>query len=82
MIFADNLKSYTAVIPKGQLQQEGKSQTTMIQRFNNVIRQRCSRFVRMTCSFSKKYENLVLALRFFLTQYNLDIIAKNPSLSG
>ena len=71
----------TTVIPKGQLQQEGKSQTTMIERFNNVIRQRCSRFVRKPCSFSKKYENFVLALKFFLTEYNLDIIAKNPSLS-
>ena len=80
LIFSDDLPSYTAAVPKGQLQQEGKGQTTKIERINNTIRQRCSRLVRKSLSFSKKWENHYFAIKYFLVNYNLDILAKNASL--
>jgi len=80
LIFADDFPSYQLVFGKGQLSQEGKKQTTMIERFNNTIRQRCSRLVRKALSFSKKWENHYLAIKYFLVNYNLEKISKNPSL--
>lgn len=80
LIFADDFPSYGAVFPKGQLQQEGKGQTTKIERINNTIRQRCSRLVRKTLSFSKKWENHYWAIKYFLVNYNFSILAKNASL--
>lgn len=80
LVFTDDLASYGTVFKKGQLQQEGKTQTRYIERINNTIRQRCSRLVRKTLSFSKKWENHYLAIKYFLVNYNLEILAKNPSL--
>lgn len=80
LVFADDFPSYGTVFRKGQLQQESKSQTTKIERINNTIRQRCSRLVRKALSFSKKWENHYLAIKYFLVNYNLDILAKNLSL--
>ena len=45
IIFTDGLPTYQTAVPKGQHQKEGK-QTTIIERFNNTMRQRCSRLVR------------------------------------
>lgn len=80
LVFADDFPSYGTVFPKGQLQQEGKKQTTKIERFNNTLRQRCSRLVRLALSFSKKWENHYLAIKYFIVNYNFEIIANNPSL--
>lgn len=46
IIFTDGLPTYQTAVPKGQHQKEGKEQTTIIERFNNTMRQRCSRLVR------------------------------------
>lgn len=80
LVFADDFPSYQVVFLKGQLQQEGKRQTTKIERFNNTIRQRCSRLVRLALSFSKKWENHYLAIKYFIVNYNLEILAKKSSL--
>ena len=80
LVFADDLPAYATVFGKGQLQQQGKRQTTKIERINNTIRQRCSRLVRKALSFSKKWENHYLAVKYFLVNYNLNILAKNASL--
>ena len=80
LVFTDDFPSYSTVFRQGQLQQEGKGQTTRIERVNNTIRQRCSRLVRKTLSFSKKWENHYLAIKYFLVNYNFDILAKKPSL--
>ncbi|MDW7692618.1 IS1 family transposase [Flammeovirgaceae bacterium SG7u.111] len=79
LVFADDFPAYQSVFAKGQLGQEGKKQTTMIERFNNTIRQRCSRLAK-ALSFSKKWENHYLAIKYFIVNYNLEKIAKNPSL--
>jgi insertion element IS1 protein InsB len=42
------------------------------QRFNNTLRQRLARLVRGTLSFSKKVENHIGAIKFFICHYNLE----------
>ncbi|MEH2004362.1 IS1 family transposase, partial [Nostoc sp.] len=39
-------------------------------RFNNTMRQRISRLVRKTLSFSKKLDNHIGAIRYFIHHYN------------
>jgi len=82
---ANRWDAYATVFAKGQPgagahQVEGKRQTTIIERFNNTLRQRCARLVRKTLSFSKTWENHCSAIKYFLAYYNLERLAKNPSL--
>jgi IS1 family transposase len=42
-----------------------------LERFNNTLRQRVSRLVRSTLAFSKKVENHIGAIRYFICHYNL-----------
>ena len=46
-------------------------QTNYIEHFNNTLRQRVSRLVRSTLAFSKKVENHIGAIRYFICHYNL-----------
>ncbi|MBC8111910.1 MAG: IS1 family transposase [Verrucomicrobia bacterium] len=73
--FTDNLPAYREVFGKKQHRAEGKRETLKIERFNNTLRQRCSRLVRKTLSFSKKWEHHYLAIFYFLIHYNLDKMA-------
>ena len=61
--------AYETVIPCKQHKAIGKETglTNHIERFNNTMRQRVSRLVRNTLSFSKKLENHVGAIWFFCT---------------
>lgn len=79
LFFTDDWDAYGAVIPKRQ-HTTGKADTPIIERLNNTLRQRCSRLVRKTLSFSKNVENHYQAILFFLRHYNFEILAKNPSL--
>jgi len=45
--------------------------TNHIKRFNNTPRQRVSRLVRETLSFSKKLAHHIGAIKYFICQYNL-----------
>jgi insertion element IS1 protein InsB len=47
-----------------------KGYSNHIERFNNTLRQRCSRLVRKTLSFSKKLENHIGAIKYFICHYN------------
>ena len=49
-----------------------------IERFKNTLRQRLSRLVRDTLSFSKKVENHIGAIKFFICHYNLEKAAALP----
>ncbi|WP_181304745.1 IS1 family transposase [Rufibacter sp. XAAS-G3-1] len=80
LVFTDGLEAYGAVFAKGQHQPEGKRETTKMERLNNTLRQRCARLVRKTLSFSRSWENHRLAIRYFLYSYNLEKLAKMPSL--
>ena len=80
LVFTDDLAAYANVFEKGQHQAEGKKQTIKIERLNNTLRQRCSRLVRKTLSFSKSWQNHFLAIRFLLVNLNLEKLASNQSL--
>jgi insertion element IS1 protein InsB len=53
--------------------------TNHLERFNNTLRQRVSRLVRETLSFSKKFATHVGAIKLFICHYNL---TKVPALHG
>ena len=55
IFYTDFRESYTAVIPTARHHRVGKDEvgTQKIERFNNTLRQRCSRLVRQCLSFSK-----------------------------
>jgi len=46
-------------------------QTNPVKRFNNALRQRGSRLVRETVSFSKKLAPHIGAIKYFNCHYNL-----------
>lgn len=52
--------------------------TSYIERFNNTLRQRVSRLVRRTLSFSKKLDNHIGAIWNFIHHYNA-LIRSEPS---
>jgi deferrochelatase/peroxidase EfeB len=49
----------------------GRSQSSHIERSNNTLRQRVSRLVRETLSFSEKLANHIGAIKYFICCYNL-----------
>lgn len=70
--YTDFWASYENVIPKNRHRAVGKEsgKTNHIERFNNTMRQRISRLVRATLSFSKKLENHIDAIWYFIHHYN------------
>jgi len=70
--FSDFWEAYQKVFPEETHQAVGKEsgQTSHVERWNNILRQRLARFVRRTLSFSKSdyFHNLVLKL--FIYRYN------------
>ncbi len=70
--YTDFWAAYASVIPKKRQRAVGKEsgKTNHIERFNNTMRQRISRLVRATLSFSKKLENHVGAIWYFIHYYN------------
>jgi insertion element IS1 protein InsB len=72
--FTDFWATYQAVIPEAQHTAVGKEtgETAHVERWNNTLRQRLARFVRMTLSFSKSVGMHEACLLLFLHRYNLD----------
>jgi len=66
------------VIPEKCHKAVGKEtgETNHIERFNNTMRQRISRLVRSTLSFSKNINNHIGAVWNFVHHYNADIAPK------
>ena len=64
--------AYAAAVPAGQHTAAGKGSglTNHVERFFGTLRQRCARLVRKTLSFSKKVENHLGALWYFVRLYN------------
>jgi len=48
-------------------------QTNHSERFNTTLRQRVGRLVRKTLAFSKKLENHIGAIRYFIHHYNASL---------
>jgi insertion element IS1 protein InsB len=69
----DQYEVYTGIIPAGQHRAITKQarKTNHIERFNNTLRQRVSRLVRETLSFSKTLANHIGALKYCICHYNL-----------
>lgn len=70
--YTDFWASYQRVMPKKRHRAVKKESghTNHIERFNNTMRQRISRLVRATLSFSKKLENHIGAIWYFIHYYN------------
>lgn len=73
--FTDMWDSYSKVIPSAQHTActKGSGLTNAIERFNCTMRQRVSRLVRDSLSFSKKLDNHIGAIKYFICGYNLEI---------
>ncbi len=76
----DLYEVYQGIIPAGQHKAITKKarKTNHVERFNNTLRQRVSRLVRDTLSFSKKLANHIGAIKFFICHYNLTKAAVLP----
>ena len=73
LFHTDDWDSYKTVLPEESHEySKQKKYTNHLERLNNTIRQRVSRLVRETLSFSKRLENHIGALKYFFCHYNLD----------
>ena len=70
--YTDFWSAYACVFPHQRHRSVGKQTglTNHIERLNNTLRQRVSRLVRKTLSFSKKLENHLGAILYFIHHYN------------
>ncbi len=74
--YTDFWAAYAAVLPSKRHQAVGKEtgKTSYVERFNNTLRQRVSRLVRKTLSFSKSLENHIGAIWYFVHYYNASLL--------
>ena len=74
--YSDDWKAYKGVIPAERHQVCGKESglTNGVERFNCTLRQRVSRLVRKALSFSKKLENHIGAIKYFICHYNREVV--------
>lgn len=74
--YTDFWSAYDEVFPSKRHHSVGKDsgQTSYIERFNCTLRQRVSRLVRKTLSFSKKLENHIGAVWYFVHHYNASLL--------
>ncbi len=70
--YTDQYVVYEGLIPAAQHKAISKlaRKTNHIERFNDTLRQRVSRLVRETLSFSKKLANPIGAIHMFICRYN------------
>ena len=70
--YTDFWEAYAGISPATRHRAVAKEtgKTSLIERLNNTLRQRLSRLVRKTLSFSKKLENHIGAIWYFVHHYN------------
>ena len=70
--YTDFWVAYSMIFPSKRHRVVGKEtgKTNYIERFNCTLRQRVSRLVRKTLSFSKKFSNHVGSILYFIHYYN------------
>lgn len=72
--YTDDWSAYKQIIPAHQHRHsKQKKDTNHVERFFCTLRQRCSRLVRLSLSFSKKLDRHINAIRFVVTHYNLSL---------
>jgi insertion element IS1 protein InsB len=77
LFHTDHWEAYQSVIPQERhLYAKKKKWTNHVERFNCTVRQRVSRLVRETLSFSKTLTNHIGAIQYFLCHYNLALQTK------
>jgi IS1 family transposase len=69
--YTDDWQAYKGVIPE-ERHHVVKGKANHIERFNCTMRQRISRLVRKTLSFSKKLINHIGSIKYFICNYNLE----------
>lgn len=74
--YTDFWEAYEQVIPNQRHRAVNKrsGKTNLMERFNCTLRQRVSRLVRDTLSFSNKLDNHIGAIWFFVHHYNLSLL--------
>ncbi len=72
VIYTDGWSAYPTALPskRHRVVDKDSGYTSYIERFNNTLRQRVSRLVRKTLSFSRKLENHIAAIWNFVHHYN------------
>jgi IS1 family transposase len=76
LTYTDFWKAWQKAVPERQHLALGKDsgQTNHMERWYNTLRQRLSRFVRKTLSFSKSEAYHHMVLKWFIAEYNLQIL--------
>jgi IS1 family transposase/DNA-directed RNA polymerase subunit RPC12/RpoP len=74
--YSDDWEAYKGVIAPARHVVCGKESglTSGVERFNCTLRQRVSRLVRKTLSFSKKLANHIGAIKYFICHYNREVV--------
>ncbi len=74
LVLTDKWEAYGLAIPSAQHTacDKGSGQTSLIERFNCTLRQRVSRLVRKSLSFSKSDWFHQAAIKYFIAHYNLE----------
>jgi len=72
---SDFWEAYAGVLPskRHRLVGNDSGQTSHSERLNNTLRQRISRLVRKMLSFSKKIDNQIGAIWYFVHHYNASL---------
>lgn len=75
VIYTDEWEAYRGVLPQKRHQavKKDSGKTSYIERFNNTLRQRVSRFVRRSLAFSKSLRNHIGLLWNFIHHYNVSL---------
>ena len=74
--YTDHWKAYRGILPKTRHRVVGKDtgKTNHLERFNHTLRHRIARLGRKTLSFSKKPENHLGAIAYFIHHYNSSLL--------
>jgi len=80
IVYTDHYAVYKGVIPPARHRAISKlvRKTNHVERFNCTLRQRVSRLVRGTLSFSKNLANHIGTIKYFICEYNLTKSAALP----
>lgn len=75
--YTDGQAAYHGVIPSAQhhVITKNNRKTSHVERLHGTLRQRVSRLVRATLSFSKTLANHIGAIKYFLSHFNLEVRA-------
>jgi len=75
VIYTDGWTAYGAVLPqkRHRVVAKGSGKTNYVERFNNTLRHRLSRFVRKNLAFSKTLRNHIGLLWNFIHHYNASL---------